>query len=243
MKIIVLPVSAWRRRDLVLHVAADERVERAERLVVEHHVRVDGEGAGDADALLHSPRELVGELVGDVLEPDEREHLARPCVPVGLAHAADLEPERDVVEHAPVREQAEVLEDHRDGVTPKLPELGPARLHHVAAGDFDLARRRLDEPDQRADERRLAGTGKAHHDEHLARPDFDRDVPYRRDAAGLLEELAPRELGLRRTDDAVGLRAEDLPDATCADERSPARFHALDAGHAAQNGHQATGIR
>ena len=40
MKTIVCPVSSWSRHHLVLHVAADERVERAERLVVEHHRRV-----------------------------------------------------------------------------------------------------------------------------------------------------------------------------------------------------------
>ena len=61
---------------LVLHVAADQRVERAERLVVEHHRRVGGERARDADALLHAAGELVGERVLDVLEPDESEHLA-----------------------------------------------------------------------------------------------------------------------------------------------------------------------
>ena len=48
---------------LVLHVAADERVERAERLVVEHHLRLDGERARETDALLHPARELVGERV------------------------------------------------------------------------------------------------------------------------------------------------------------------------------------
>src|SRR5581483_6577393 len=44
---------------LVLHVAADERIERAERLVVQHHLRVDGERAGKTDALLHPAGELV----------------------------------------------------------------------------------------------------------------------------------------------------------------------------------------
>ena len=61
---------------LVLHVAADERVEGAERLVVEHHERVADEGARDADALLHAAGELVGERVLDVLEPDDAEDLA-----------------------------------------------------------------------------------------------------------------------------------------------------------------------
>ena len=243
MKIIVLPVSAWSRADLVLHVAADERVERAEWLVVEHHVRVDGECARDADALLHPARELVGEAVGDVLEPDEREHLPRARLPVGLAHAADLEPERDVVDHPAVREQPEVLEHHRHRVAAQLPELGLACLHHVAAGDLDLAGRRLDQADQRPHERGLPGAGQPHDDEHLARPDLDGDVPHRRDAARLLEQFPPREVGVGRPDHAVGLRAEDLPDAVRADERSALPLIAVHAGRRAQNGLQATGIR
>src|SRR5207248_3314822 len=69
---------------LVLHVAADERVERAEGLVVEHHLRVDGERAGKTDALLHPAGELVGELVRAVLEPDELQHLLGARVPLRL---------------------------------------------------------------------------------------------------------------------------------------------------------------
>ena len=46
--------------DLVLHVAADERVERRERLVEEQHVGVAGQRPGEADALLHAARQLVG---------------------------------------------------------------------------------------------------------------------------------------------------------------------------------------
>ena len=193
MNIVVLPVSAWRRIDLVLHVAADQRVERAERLVVEHHVRVHREGARDADALLHPAGELVGELVRDVLEPDELQHLARPRVPLGLRHSLHLEPERDVVEHAPVGEQAEVLEDHRDLVAPELAELGLARGHDVRA------RRSRSTPAVGSIRRisvrtsvDLPGAGQAHDDEHLAGTDLERDVAHRRDAARLLAQLPPR---------------------------------------------------
>ena len=50
--------------------------------------------------------------------------------------------------------------------------------HHVVAGDRDLAGARLDQPDQRADERRLARAGQAHDHEHLARLDVERDVAH-----------------------------------------------------------------
>ena len=124
MKTIVLPGLLLEPADLVLHVAADQRVERAERLVVEHHLGVGRERARDADPLLHAARELVGELVRDVLEADELEELPGAGDALVLRHPADLEPERDVVDHAAVREQAEVLEHHRDGVPAELAQLG-----------------------------------------------------------------------------------------------------------------------
>ena len=217
--------------DLVLHVSPDQRVERAERLVVEHHRRVRREGARDADALLHAAGELVRELVLHVLQPDELEELTGAERALLLRHAADLEPERDVVDHAPVCEEAEVLEHHRDRVAPELPQLGRARRRHVLLGDPDRPRGRLDQPDQRPDERRLARAGEAHDDEHLAAPDVEGDVAHRRDAAGLLAKLRPAELGVRCAEDAVRLGAEDLPDARGRDERltgSPVAGHAAD---------------
>ena len=73
-------------------------------------------------------------------------------------------------------EQAEVLENHRRRVPAQLPELRRVRRGHVLAGDLDLAGGRLDQSDQRADERRLAGAGEAHDDEDLVLPDLEGDV-------------------------------------------------------------------
>ena len=46
-------------QELVLEALADDRVDRAERLVHEHDRRVCGERAGDADALALAARELA----------------------------------------------------------------------------------------------------------------------------------------------------------------------------------------
>jgi hypothetical protein len=142
--------------DLVLHVAPDQRVERTEGLVVEHQLGVDRERARQADALLHPARELVGELRRHVLQPDQPQHVGGAREPLVLGDALDLLPEGNVLDHGPVREQAEVLEHHRDGVAAQLAQLGGVGGHHVRAGDPDLARGRLDQSDQRPHERRLA---------------------------------------------------------------------------------------
>ena len=60
---------------LVLHVAPDQRVERRERLVEQQHLRVDGQRAGQADALLHAAGELVGVVVLVALEADQLDDL------------------------------------------------------------------------------------------------------------------------------------------------------------------------
>ena len=131
---------ALQAEHLVLHVAADQRVEGAERLVVEHHLRVGGERAGHADALLHAAGELVGELVLDLLQADQLQHRAGALEALPLAHPLDLETERDVVDHAAVREQAEVLEDHRHVLPAQVPQIGLAGAGDVVLGDPDRAR-------------------------------------------------------------------------------------------------------
>ena len=60
MKTIVLLELVVEPDHLVLHVPADQRVQRRERLVEEQQRRVAGERAGQADPLLHAAGELVG---------------------------------------------------------------------------------------------------------------------------------------------------------------------------------------
>jgi hypothetical protein len=208
--------------DLVLHVAPDERVERAERLVVEHQLRVDGERAGEADALLHPARELVGEHRRRVLQADEPQHLAGALQPLCLRYALDLEPEAHVLDDRAVRQQPEVLEDHRDRVPAQLAQCRAVGGHHVRSQDLDRTRGGLDEPDQRADERRLARPGQAHHDEHLAGPDVERDVADRHGVARLRPQLGAGERRVVAAHDALGVGSEDLPEPACLEERRAA---------------------
>ena len=147
------------------------------------------------------------------------QHLAGAREPLRLRLALHLEPERDVVDHAAVREQAEVLEHHRRGVPPQLQQLVAARGRDVAAVDLDATRGRLDQPDQRADERRLAGAREAHHDEDLAGIDVERDVPHRGDAARLRAQLGAGQVGVGRADHLARVLAEDLPDPLRLDQR------------------------
>ena len=91
-------------------VLADLGVERAERLVEQEHARLDGERAGEGDALLLSAGELRGIARSEVAEPhdveqfvDARRDLAlrRPRAPRPHGQAIG-----DIVEHASCAETA-----------------------------------------------------------------------------------------------------------------------------------------
>jgi hypothetical protein len=153
-----------------------------------------------------------------------------------------LQPEGHVLDHGPVREQPKVLEDHRDGVAAELPQLGRACRRDVPAGDQNAAGSRLDQPDQRAGERRLPGAGEAHDDEDLAGPDLDRHVADRDDAARLGSELGARELGVGGAHDPVGVPSEDLPDSFGVDERLAGAIDAV-AGPLGHGEHRLEGLR
>ncbi len=117
--------------DLVLHVPADQRVERGERLVEHHHLRVGGQRPGQPDALLHAAGELVGVGVLVAGQPDQVDHLLGPGPALRLVLAAHLQAVGDVVDHLAVRQQTEVLEHHRHVVPAQL-----AQLDVVGAGDL-----------------------------------------------------------------------------------------------------------
>ncbi len=78
--------------DLVLHVAADQRVEGGERLVEEEDVGVAGQRPCEADALLHPAGELVGVGVFVAGESDQFHDLPGPPGAFGPAGAAYLQP-------------------------------------------------------------------------------------------------------------------------------------------------------
>ena len=93
---------------------ADARVERAERLVEEEHLRLGRERASEAHALTLAAGELRRVAVPEVLELDEVQELVDALGDLGLRPLAHLQPERDVVPHGHVLERGVVLEDEAD---------------------------------------------------------------------------------------------------------------------------------
>ncbi len=120
-------------------------------------------------------RKAVGGLLR---EPDAIEHL----VHARAAGGAIAEPMRDQAlgddladAHARVQRAHGVLEDHLHPA-PQGVHVARAGLGDVGTGEADRAAGRLDEPQQRAAQRRLPAAGLANEPERLAAPDLEVDA-------------------------------------------------------------------
>ena len=145
---------ALEAQQLLLEPLANERIDRPERLVHEQDRRVRRERPGDADSLALAARQLRREprAVRGRVETDEREQLLGACPPPSLGPAEQARHGRDVLEHGLVREQAGLL-DHVADAAAQLDRVARLDVHAV---EQDLAARRLDEPVDHLERRRLA---------------------------------------------------------------------------------------
>ena len=72
---MVFWVAREQLQQLGVQMVADDLVERAERLVHQQQIGIEGQRAGDRGALLHAARQLPGKLA---LEAGEIDQLHRP---------------------------------------------------------------------------------------------------------------------------------------------------------------------
>lgn len=197
---------------LRLHIAADQRIEGAERLVHEQDIGVGGERPGEAGALLHAARELVGILGVPAFEPHELDGLHGALGALRERHPLDFEAEADVPQDRPVGQQREVLEHHPEGLLAKREKLLAAKFRHIDVVDQNSSAGRLDESVHTPQERRLSRAGKSHQDEDLTFVNLERDVTQSDDGTASFGDLGlSLALGYQR--DGLGmLCAEDLAD-------------------------------
>jgi hypothetical protein len=110
-----MPLWSTSFRELLVQHQPRLRIERAERLVEQQDVRLHHQRAGDADALAHSAGQLAWILVFETCEIDCGNRPARLFFTLGPRYAAQLETERDVLDHAEPRKQIEGLPDRGHG--------------------------------------------------------------------------------------------------------------------------------
>src|SRR5262249_37243002 len=127
------------RGEQVVDLLRRHRIETSGRLVVDDDLRVGDGRARDADSLLHTARELAGQLVlaaGETHRAQPRAYSLRDVV--GRDATALLERERDVARDVEEVEQRVVLEQHADALA-QLAERSLAFADDVLAEHLDLA--------------------------------------------------------------------------------------------------------
>ena len=167
--------------DLRLH----RHVQGRHRLVADHQLGLEDQGAGDADALALPARELVGSLVARHVgvEPDRLEHLvdAGPAL-VLAAPAPDLERRPDdVADPAAGVERRDRVLEHDLHLRPQDPQPLPVQRRELVAGERHLAAGRLGQLDDGPGGGGLAAAGLADQAQRLTLGDVEAHVRHRRD--------------------------------------------------------------
>src|SRR5512132_258021 len=121
--------------------APGRRVEIAGRLVGEDHVRLDGECAGDRDALLLAAGELRRQVIGALRETDLGEERLRALAQPDLGDSGGGELRLDVLERGQRRDQVELLEDEPERAQAELGKLAVGELGEVASLEEDTSAR------------------------------------------------------------------------------------------------------
>ena len=183
------PDLALEGLELELHLLAQLEVERAERLVEEEHGRAVDERPGERDPLLLAARHLPGPAPLVAGEPDEPERLAHPAALLVALDPLLAEAVADVLGDVHVREQRVVLEDRVD-VAPVGRDAGD-RL----ALEEDLARRRLLEPGDHPERRRLAAARRPEEAVELAAGDLEGHLVDRDDVPEPLRHVEDLDVG------------------------------------------------
>ncbi len=155
--------------------AREVGVQVARGLVGQDQLRVDDHAAGDGHALLLAAGKLGTAGVGALLQVKGADNGAHALVDGHLGHPAHFQRDGDVLEHAALGQNLEVLEDHGD-LAPKLRQLHPAQAHEVHARDVGRAALGPQIAVEHAQERGLARARRPGQKHEFAALHMQRDV-------------------------------------------------------------------
>ncbi len=212
----------------------DRDIKRREGLVGDHYLRLDGQRAGDADALALTAAERVRPPVCLVArQTDGGEQLGNSLFPLGAAHdAVDLEylGQRLANGHARVERGVGVLKDALN-LPPHHPRGVALAVQNALAAVQDVAAGRLVQAKQQPPVGRLAGACLADQRERLTALDRQRDAVDSLEHGPRATERVPAGCEVPR--DVA--RLEDRPRAVALAPRCGQ--HLLSRGHCRIGGH------
>ncbi len=150
----------------------DRDVERRHRLVAEDQRRLQGQRAGDADALALSAREFMRIAVGHIGQQAHHVEQLGDLLAIGGAstgQAVDLERFADDLRHlhARVQRTERILVDHLHA-SPDRPHAGTVVIGNVLTLEHDLARGDVEHLEHGETGRALSAAGLTHQPERFA---------------------------------------------------------------------------
>ena len=201
---------ALERDEMILHLLAYQRVQGAEGFVHKQDVGVRAQGARQAHPLLHAARELgrVGVLITD--EPHVLYPAHRAPSSLSVLGSLDFQAVAHVLYHRHVREERESLKDHARDAPAEREQLLGRELENVPFINENLARGRVDQPVDMADQGRFSRSRKAHDHENLPALDGEAHVFQPQRAAGFDQHVV-------LLDSRTGQVERGFPRATCSE--------------------------
>ncbi|CPQ27485.1 Uncharacterised protein [Bordetella pertussis] len=199
-------------QQVVLHLAADQRVQGREGFVHQQDLGVGGQRPRQPHALLHPARQLVGILVLEAGQAYLVEPMAGPLFALCARHALHRQPVAGVVQHRAVGEQAKALEDHAHLLLAERLQVALVQADHIHAIDQDMAGAGLDQAVEVADERRLARPRQPHDHVDAAFLDGQADVAQAQRVAAFGQQVFLADAVAGGLQPLAGMRAEDLVD-------------------------------
>jgi hypothetical protein len=151
------------------------RVEVAGRFVRQDERRIRDDGARDRHALFLSSGQLIRIVVGAVGQADQGECVFHLLLALRSREGLKEEGEFDVLRRGQHGNQVVGLEDESDVVGAPVREVGVVEIADVRSLHEDFTLRRPIEAADEVEQRRLAGTRRAHEREPLAFSDRKRE--------------------------------------------------------------------
>ena len=168
------PEAGLQIADQPVELGSGDRIEAGGRLVEKQDLGIERQRPREPGPLAHSARQLRRELLGGPFgQADQRDLAGRDLVHQRLRHRTVLAQRHlDVLHDGQRAEQRAVLEQHAPALFERA-QLGLVGVQHVAPQHLDAAALRPPQPDNRAQQHRLAGAGAADDAEHLAAPHIE----------------------------------------------------------------------
>lgn len=154
-----LPEASLNAKKLILKIQAGDGVDRSERLVEQHDIRVEHERSRKPDSLLLSARELMRVSIAELsrLEPDKFQQLIRPLIHPSLVPLHETRNDRNILLNRHMREEADLL-DYISEPAAQLYWIDRLNIH-TFHNDFPIVR--VIKPVGQLEERGLAAAGRA----------------------------------------------------------------------------------